>query len=396
MKNTILKLSVLSLTLLASCSGGVKESSSDFTSDSTSTASKVTIQDVNGRNVEITPGSYQKVVCIGAGALRMYTYVGDTALLAGVEDIDNTSLTSRPKMFDGVARPYLIAHEEEFKKLPSCGVGGPQAQAAEPEKILACHPDIIVSEYEDVDKANALSTQVSVPVITLSFGTKGVFDDKTKASFTLLGKVFGKEKRAQELLDYIDSCKSEIQNATKDITDKPKAYIGGLGNWGTTDHMMTSNAYPCFHVANITNVAADIGLTQMGVQKLEQEKFEELASDMDVMILDSAAMKNIVPKVKENPSLFDNVKAWKKGEVYLQLAYNAYYTNMELMLANTYFDAKCVYPSAFSSLDMNAKLSEITTKFLGKNLTDKINAYPYSYGGYQKIDTKNFLTKYTL
>jgi len=383
-----INLLLLPIALLASCSTAK-------TSDSSSSVSLIEVTDVNGRKVEVKPGTYKKVVCIGAGALRMYTYIGDTALLAGVEDIDNTLLTTRPKMFDGVARPYLIAHEEEFKKLPSCGVGGPQAQAAEPEKILACAPDIIVSEYEDVDKANALSTQIGVPVITLSFGTKGVFDDKTKASFTLLGKVFHKEERANEILDYIDSCKKEIQDKTKNITDKPRVYICGLGNWGTTDHLMTSNAYPCFNVANITNIAASSGLSSTGVQKLETEKFEELAPSMDVMILDSAAMKNIIPKVKENPSLFANVKAWKNGEVYLQLAYNAYYTNMELMLANTYFAAKSVYPSVFSSLDMNTKLSEITTKFLGQDLTTKINAYKYSYGGYQKIDTVNFLTKYT-
>ena len=383
-----LSLLLLPIALLASCS-------TTKTSDSSSSVSSMEVTDVNGRKVEVKPGTYKKVVCIGAGALRMYTYVGDTALLAGVEDIDNTSLTARPKMFDGVARPYLIAQEEKFRKLPSCGVGGPQAQAAEPEKILACAPDIIVSEYEDVDKADALSTQIGVPVITLSFGTKGVFDDKTKASFHLLGKIFHKEKRANEILDYIDSCKKEIQDKTKDITDKPKAYICGLGNWGTTDHLMTSNAYPCFHVADITNIAASCGLSGTGVQKLEAEKFEELAPSMDVMILDSAAMKNIIPKVKENPSLFANVKAWKNGEVYLQLAYNAYYTNMELMLANTYFAAKSVYPSAFSSLDMNTKLSEITTKFLGQDLTAKINSYKYSYGGYQKIDTVDFLTKYT-
>ena len=107
---------------------------------------EVTITDMIGREVTVVPGSYQRVVCIGAGALRMYSYIGDTALLSGVEDIDNPSLAERPKMFDSVARPYMLAYGDVFSKLPSCGVGGPNAQTAEAEKILSCEPDIVISE----------------------------------------------------------------------------------------------------------------------------------------------------------------------------------------------------------------------------------------------------------
>ena len=51
---------------------------------------EITVTDMIGRDVTIVPGSYSRVVCIGAGALRMYSYIGDVALLAGVEDITET------------------------------------------------------------------------------------------------------------------------------------------------------------------------------------------------------------------------------------------------------------------------------------------------------------------
>ena len=105
---------------------------------------EITITDMIGREVTVIPGSYKRVVCIGAGALRMYSYIGDVSLLCGVEDIDNTTLDERPKMFDSVARPYVLAFGNTFSTLPSCGVGGPNAQAAEAEKILSCNPDIDV------------------------------------------------------------------------------------------------------------------------------------------------------------------------------------------------------------------------------------------------------------
>ena len=49
-----------------------------------STDGAVTVTDMIGREVTVIPGSYQRVVCIGAGALRIYSYVGDAALLCGV------------------------------------------------------------------------------------------------------------------------------------------------------------------------------------------------------------------------------------------------------------------------------------------------------------------------
>jgi ABC-type Fe3+-hydroxamate transport system substrate-binding protein len=48
-----------------------------------SSSSVLTVQDMIGRTLSLTPGSYKKVVCIGAGALRLYSYVGDVSLLSG-------------------------------------------------------------------------------------------------------------------------------------------------------------------------------------------------------------------------------------------------------------------------------------------------------------------------
>ena len=72
-------------------------------------SAEITVTDLIGREITVKPGSYQRVVCIGAGALRLYSYIGDVSLLCGVEDIDNETLSERPKMFDSVARPYVLA-----------------------------------------------------------------------------------------------------------------------------------------------------------------------------------------------------------------------------------------------------------------------------------------------
>ena len=354
------------------------------------TPTEVTLTDMIGRQVTVKPGSYQRVVCVGAGALRMYSYIGDAALLAGVEDIDNTTLNERPKMFDSVARPYVLAYEEVYNTLPSCGVGGPMAQTAEAEKILSCEPDIVISAFEDVAKADALQAQLGVPVITLSTGSKGVFDEKFAGSMALLGQIFAEEEKAETLVTFVAEEKAAIEAKVADIpeAEKPAVYICGLGNWGTTDHLMTAENYVSFEVAGVKNVVSGLGI--QGVGPIEAEKFTELGQQMDIMIMDAAAVKNIQPMYGEDPAMFDTCKAWQEGEVYLEMAYNAYYTNYEIALINTWFIAKTVYPEAFADVDLTEKTNAVTEMFLGEALAEEIFACPSSFGGYGKIDTATF------
>lgn len=360
------------------------------TSEGGNNGQATTITDMVGRNVEVKPGSYKKIVCIGAGALRLYSYIGDVKLLSGVEDIDNYTLEKRAKMFDTSARPYFLANKEMFKTLPSCGVGGPNAQAAEAEKILSCNPDIVISEYEDADKANALQKQLGVPVITVKYGYKGVFDEAIKNSLNLLGNIFKEETKATKLNKYIADQKELISKMTKDLKSEESVYICGLGNWGTTDHLMTVQNYEPFNVANINNVVTD--LSKDGIQKIEKEKLVSLGDKIDKMIIDAAAIKNI--KVTDDTKLvLNSIKAWKNNEVYLQMPYNAYYTNVETALANTWYNAKIVYADAFKDIDMKEKVNEITKAFLNKELADEIFNCPTSFGGYQKIDVATFFNK---
>ena len=384
MKMRKLLAAVMALVLVFGITGCVSTSPN---SDQT-----VTVTDMIGREVDVVPGSYERVVCIGAGALRMYSYIGDVNLLCGVEDIDNTSLQERPAMFDSVARPYVLAYGETFNTLPSCGVGGPMAQTAEAEKILSCNPDIVISEFEDVEKSNALQEQLGVPVITLSAGSKGVFDDKFSGSMQLLGQIFDRNKRATQLVQYVQDQAADISAAVYGIPEeeKPSVYICGLGNWGTTDHLMTAESYVSFEIAGVKNVVQ--GLSMDGIGPIEEEKFVELGDQMDIIIMDAAAVKNIKPLYVEDPTMFNTCKAWQDGEVYLEMAYNAYYTNFEISLINTWFIAKTVYPEAFADLDLTAKTNEVTKMFLGAELAEEIFDCPSSFGGYQKINTASFFS----
>ena len=293
-------------------------------------------------------------------------------------------------MFDGVARPYVLAYGDVFASLPSCGVGGPNAQAAEAEKILSCDPDIVISEYEDVEKADALQEQLGVPVVTLRSGADGVFDDAFASSMALLGTVFDAQEKAQALVDFVQAERADIQRRTEAFQgdERPGAYICGLGNWGTTNHLTTAQDYAAFEVANVRNVLT--GLAVSGIQPIEAELFVSLGEEMDVLFIDAAAVKNIAPLYQADAAMLDSCRAWRDGEAYLLLAYNAYYTNYEIALLNTWYIARTVYPDAFADVDIVEKANEITLAFLGKELAGQMFECPYSYGGYQRIDTQTF------
>ena len=351
----------------------------------------ITITDMIGRQVTVKPGTYKRVVCIGAGALRMYSYIGDMTLLCGVEDIDNETRANRPKMFDGAARPYQLAYKDLLNSISdSCGVGGPQAQTAEAEKILLCNPDIVISEYEDVEKENALQAALggNVPVITVKYGPRTVFDDNVLNSFTMLGKIFNRKSRAAVLVSYIKQQMQEISDRTANIPEdqKKSVYICGLGNWGTTNHLMTARSnYAPFQIAHIKNA---ITLTGPGAPQaeIEEEALVAISDDIDIMIFDSAAIRNIKPLSDKNRTVLEGIKAWQEGEVYIEMPQYAYYVNLELALINTWWIAKVVYPELFADIDMTEKTNEVTYAFFGKELAAEIFACPNSFGGYQQIE----------
>lgn len=374
MKKLYLTLASLSLLTLASCES--------LTSSSTSSSSTITITDMVNREVTVDTNNVDRVACIGAGALRLYSYVGDMSLLCGVEEIEKTDNT-----FNGVIRPYREINKEFLSTLPSCGKGGPQNQYAEKENILACNPSIVISEYEDSESMNELSDALGIPVVVVSYGTKQAIDEKITTSLTLLGQIFNKEERAQELVTYINGMKQELSEKTKDISDEDKksVYLGCLGNYGVQDIYSSCAQYSLFTLSNIKNVLDIDGAS--GYQTVDKEKFQVL--DADIIIIDAAGMEKFKVTYQEDPDLFDNLKAFKNGDVYLQMPYNAYYTNIEIAYMDAYYDAMIAYPEVFSDLDIVEKSNEITKMFLGVEYYSTIASW--SYGGFQKVDMKALL-----
>lgn len=338
----------------------------------------VTVTDMLGREVTLS-AEIEKVVCIGAGALRLYSYIGDMDKLCGVEDVDKegTGVGSTLSI-----RPYQMVNKEIFNALPSCGMGGPTG-SPDAEKILSCAPDVIFSLYtSDASAMDQLQRSTGIPVVTLSYGPTEAFDQNVLSSISLMGKLLGKEARANEIVAYIEGIVEEL-GAFKTIPhdEKCTVYLGCQSNYGTHGIESSTANYSIFNVSGIRNVLDDHGYE--GYQKnVDLEKL--LVMNPDKIILDAGGLNILKTQIAENRDVFYTLDAFKNGELYLQMPYNAYYTNLETAYCNAYFDAWVAYPEQMKEFDYIAKSREILTFFLGTDCYDEIASA--MAGGFGKIE----------
>ena len=74
----------------------------------------VTIKDMLDREVSFDRNKIKRVVCLGAGALRFYSYVGEMNKLVGVEEIDSKNTFGVGQAI----RPYYQANKTFLSTLP--------------------------------------------------------------------------------------------------------------------------------------------------------------------------------------------------------------------------------------------------------------------------------------
>ncbi|MGI1691489.1 iron ABC transporter substrate-binding protein [Thermoanaerobacter uzonensis] len=366
---TILLVIIISLT---ACS---KASQNQFKTSkiSNETVQTITVTDLIGRQVEIkTP--VHKVVGIGPGALRLITYIDGIDRVAGVENIDK-------KVVNG--RAYNMIFQEKLVRLPTIGQGGPDS-TPDAEKLVEVNPDVIfVISLLDKAKADNLQAKTGIPVVVLSYGKLGTFEEDVYTSLEIIGKIMGKEDRAKKVVDYIKGVQKELQDRTKNIPEdkKPSVYIGALGFKGAHGIESTQSNYPPFIAVNAKNVADTLG--EKGSVMIEREKL--LAWNPDIMFIDEGNFDLVKQDYQKNPTFYKSLKAVKNGNVYGILPYNQYNTNIDTALADSYWVGKVLYPKQFKDIDPVEKAKEIYTLFFGeagKSVYDKMEEV---YGGFEKI-----------
>ena len=345
----------------------------------------ITVTDLQNREITIDKTKVDRPICLGAGALRLYSYVGDVNKLVGVEDIDKA-----PFGVGTALRPYYHVNKDIFKNLTSIGVGGPKNQAPEKEKIISARPNIIISIYSNPEVNTQLQKDLNIPVVAVAHSDNAVFGEEFAKSVTLLGKIFNKEERATELNNYVKAQKDEL---AKLEMNNDKNYVGCIGNWGSTNLLGSSVHYPVLDFAKTKNIVDDMAEFIGAKAQVTLEKEKLVASQPDRIFLDGAGLSGFLADYKNDSETYDAMNAIKNGETYILLPYNAYYTNLEIQIISTYYVASVTHPANFTDFDIKAKANEVTKKFLGREIYDEMKEYSTAYGGYRKVNIKDLISE---
>ena len=379
MKNKLIFTSFLSFMLISTTILGVSSCGETKNDNHIET---IEITDALGRKVKAKKDN-QRVLCIGASALRLYSYVGDMNKLCGVEAYE-TSEQDKVKI-----RPYNYAYRDLFNTLPQVKTGGPM-QPANAEAILAAKPDIVFSLYNDVEKMDQLQTKINTPIVCLSYGKSDPFSNEVYNSLELIGKLVNTTARATEVISYIKNLKSDLNNRTKDISesDKKKVFLGyNTYNGGAGEIGSSLVNYTCFKETNAKNVLTEDLNLGTNNPTIELEKLIEL--NPDIMFVDVANYSKLVADYKSDkkPSL-EKISAFKNGEIYLQMPFNQYYTNIDIAMADCYFVGATVFKEQFNDINITEKYNEILSTLLNKNMNyyeRTLKDTPNNLG-FQKVD----------
>lgn len=352
---------VLVASLLAGCGDG---------GNAGGDAGRTTVTDMAGRSVEIEL-PVERVTAIGPGALRLVCYAGAADMVVGIENMEKQWPTGRP---------YILAHPE-LLDLPVIGQGGPDS-TPDAEMLVSVEPDVIFAAYlVDAAKADELQSKTGVPVVILSYGELGTFDEDLLRSIELVGEITGNEERAGEVVDFIENCRDDLARRTEDVPDegKPSVYVGGLGMKGTHGIESTQGDYPPLAAVNALNVVDETGAR--GSVMIDKEQLLEW--DPDIIFLDEGGLAMVKEDYASNPGFYNSLKAVREGRLYGFLPYNFYTTNVGTAIADAYFMGKVIYPEAFEDVDPAGKADEIYLVLVGERLYDRMAG---DFGGFMEVN----------
>ena len=320
------------------------------------------IVDGNGRAVEI-PYTVESIVCVGVGALRYTCYMQGQDLVVGVEDYETKA---------GMSRLYNYVNFDRFGSLPVTGTNG------EPfvEEIINVGPQVIVmSSYASVDP-NELQSKTGIPVVMVP-GSDTTLDDKAYETIRILGELYGKEDRAEELTVYLHGIEKDLAQRVEGIPeeDKPTAYVCGVSFKGAHGFEGTEAFYGPFELIQANNLANTTG--QTGAFDIDLEQV--LQWDPQFIFVDFNGMSLINEDYAANPDFYNSLTAVQEGRVYSQISFRSSASNLETALADAYYAATILYPEQFADVEIEAKTGEIFETLLGSNPYNDLKESGYEF-----------------
>lgn len=321
-----------------------------------------TIVDGMDREVEI-PEEVDSIVCLNVTSLRYTCYMQAEDLVAGVEDYEQKQ---------SITRPYNYINYDKFKDLPIVGNNGEHYI----EEIITADPDVIMMSSLGNCDADDVQKKTGIPVVVIP-GSDQMMDENVYETFKIMGEVYDKEDRAEELISYLEDVKKDLDSRTKEIPEEEKetVYVGGVSFKGAHGFEGTEANYAPFSAIYAKNLANETD--QKGAFNIDLEQV--LAWNPEVLFVDFNGMELINQHYQENPDFYKQLKAVQEGKVYSQISFRSSATNLDMALADTYYAGTVLYPEKFADVDPAEKADEIFEKLLGEKFYDTLKENGYEF-----------------
>ncbi|OLP45526.1 ABC transporter substrate-binding protein [Rhizobium oryziradicis] len=336
----------------------------------------VKIKDITGREVSVNV-PVERVI-LGEGRQIYFTAALDTdhpfkRIVGWRDDFQKADL-------DGYN--IYLKKFPEMGKIPT--FGGMKDGTFDIEQAVTLKPDVIImnidakSATEESGYIDKLS-KVGIPLVYVDFREKAM--ENTDPSMRLIGKLFGKEKRAEEFVQFHDAQIKRVTDKLASVKDlkKPVVFMERAGGYSDDCCMSFGNENfgKMVDIAGGKNMADGIIPGTFGVVNPEQI----IASNPDQVIVTGANWELYVPGGKwvgvgpgadkavaekkladlmKRPA-FTDIKAVKEGNVHA--IWHQFYNNPYQFVAIQQM-AKWLHPDLFKDLDPEATFKELHDRFL--------------------------------
>jgi iron complex transport system substrate-binding protein len=267
-----------------------------------------------------------------------------------------------------------------YPRIRDLPVVGGSNTAINYETLAGLDPDVAIlrigdctlrsMDDEGVQKTIRTIESLGIPVIVLK--SYACFDNPDISMISdeirIIGSVFGKEERAGELADYLESTTRLVVERTKDIPDaeKPTVLVFGAspvsrkaGGAGMVRGIDTIDSYFIEEIVHAKNAYRDIGRPTVSAEQL-------LALDPDVIVLDTANGYHPPEELYSAP-YYQNVgelSAVKNRRV-SSFPYEPCSTRRLEYPIEVIVIAKAAYPERFTDIDLNEWLLEFYKNIYG-------------------------------
>jgi len=336
----------------------------------------VTITDITGREVKVSV-PVERVI-LGEGRQIYFVAALDTD--APFKRVVGWRDDFRKADLDGY-NEYLETFPQ-MEEIPT--FGGMKDGTFNLEQAIELNPDVIIMNTEAKSATQESGyieklAKVGIPLVYIDFREKPIAH--TDQSMRIIGKLFGKDARAEEFVEFRQQQMAKVTDVLDKIDDleKPLVFIERAGGYSDDCCMSFGNENfgKMVEMAGGKNMAKDIIPGTFGTVNPEQI----IASDPDQIVITGANWENYVPSgnwvglgagadnaeserklnvLMQRPA-FTGVKAVKDGNVHgiWHQFYNSPYQFVAVQQL-----AKWLHPELFKDLDPSQTFAALHEKFL--------------------------------